>query len=98
KALLGADPPLAPLFPKNNTLLAELAKEEQAADQRAEDVGEALRWLDALRVDGRVSKEKREQAGKFLAGLSRDLVSEQEEVLDLLDGGVNDNTGLPTLL
>jgi hypothetical protein len=83
---------LAPLFPKGSPLWLDLGKTETAE-------GEALPWLDAVRCDRRLPEESRKQATEFLGTLrSKGLVKEADEVLDLLDGGVNDNTGIPTLL
>jgi len=85
------------LYPEETDRAARLRDGGDADGQRA-DLNLLVLWVGQLRFDGRLSPEFRRWANGVLYQLDKDgfldRTTEQELVLD---GGVNDNTGIPTL-
>ena len=66
-------------------------------DERRDLLDDLVEWLDTLRSDGRLSPAVRAWAKTTVEAAERAGCSRGSETYTVLDGGVNDNTGIPTL-
>jgi len=92
----GAD--LSDLLPDERAVLVERLKQSCGDPARPNPVDEVVRRLDELSCDPRVPPARRAEVGRLLDQVRQKVpLTTSRETVDLLDGGVNDNTGLPTL-
>jgi hypothetical protein len=90
---------LLELLPQDYRPWAQTLERGDDAKSEVDALRQLVPWLHELQFDIYVRPALRERARCLLGALLAvdKLLEKREEVMDLLDGGVNDNTGIPAL-